>query len=137
MQNAQTIDSTPSAGRSLAQHRYWSGFSVWLVVVLLAVFTWAVHRRLAQYESIQEGGHHMTATKVCLTERLRISAPAARPLEGSAFFIVAVFAFAILRLDDSSSLFRRDSVWRPRHQRISRCMTHFFFLPPPAILSAQ
>jgi hypothetical protein len=118
---------------------YWSGFSVCLFIVLLSVFTWVVHRRVTQYESMQQtGGHHMTATKVCLTERPQISVPSIQSAEGAALFFIAVaFAGALFRSDGSQpSRFRPDQPPPQPRTRLKICLAHFFFLPPPAILSA-
>ena len=118
---------------------YWSGFSVCLFVVLLAVFTWVVHRRLTQYESMQQtGGHHMIATKVCLTERQQISVPSIQAADGAAlFFIVVAFAGALFRLDGSQPSPARPGQPPPLPRtRLDICLAHFFFLPPPTILSA-
>lgn len=117
---------------------YWGGFSVCLFIVLLSVFTWVVQRRLAQYESMQQpGGSHMTATKVCLTERPQISVPSIQSVDGFALFFIAIaFAGTLLRLDDSlSSRVSHPSPPPLRRARGKPCMAHFFFLPPPAILA--
>jgi hypothetical protein len=117
-----------------AGRRYLSGFSVYLFIVLLSVFTWVVHRRLTQYEAMGAGSHHMTATKVCLTERPQISVPSVQSAErGSMLCVVLAFVFALLLRDDSpSSLIRRGSSPRFSRTRIRPCLAHFFFLPPPA-----
>lgn len=119
-----------------AGRRYWSGFSVYMFIVLLSVFTWVVHRRVTQYEAMQTGSHHMTATKVCLTERPQISVPTVQAAErGSMLFVALAFAFALLQDDSPSSMIRRGS--SPRFSRtrtrIRPCLAHFFFLPPPSI----
>jgi hypothetical protein len=113
--------------------RYLSGFSVYMFIVLLAIFTWVVHRRVTQYEAMQTGSHHMTATKVCLTERPQISVPTVQSAErGSMLCIVLTFVFALLLCDDTpSSLIRRGSSPRFSRTRIRPCLAHFFFLPPP------
>lgn len=106
-----------------------------MFIVLLSVFTWVVHRRLTQYESMQQpGGHHMTATKVCLTERLQITAPSVHTADNAKILLVAVaFASSLFRIDDSrQSPVRRDDPAHPYRARIKPCMAHFFFLPPPA-----
>ena len=120
-----------------ARRAYWRGFSVCLFIVLLSVFTWVLQRRMTQYESMhQAGGHHLTATKVCLTERPRISLPAIQTMDGASMFFVAIaFAGALLRLDNSPAMpISRDSDARPFRARTRFCMAHFFFLPPPATL---
>ena len=136
MNGTHTSKRTGSAQGKSGRRSYWSGFSVCLFIVLLSVFTWVVHRRLTQYESMQQaGGHHMTATKVCLTERPQISVPSVRATDRSAILFVAIaFAGAQSRMDDSRQLpVRRDDPGRLYSARIKPCMVHFFFLPPPAI----
>ncbi|MEO6828894.1 MAG: hypothetical protein ABI164_03730 [Acidobacteriaceae bacterium] len=120
------------------KRRYWSGFSVCLFILLLAVFTWVVHRRVTQYEAMQTGSHHITATKVCLTERPQISVPTVQSTaRGTLFFVVFAFASAMLLRDDSGlSPVRRGSPPGLSRTRIRPCLGHFFFLPPPAILIA-
>ena len=140
MQDTQTRSRTRSAGRNPALRGYWSGFSVCLFILLLAVFTWAMHRRLTQYESIQQtGGHHMTAIKVCLTERPQVSVPAVHTMHGDAmFFVAVVFAFALFPMDDSKGQLGCRDQLRPRcYLRLHSCLNHFFFLPPPAFLLAS
>ena len=125
----------PSPLGKPARRGDWCGFSICLFVVLLSVFTWMVHRRLTQYELMhQTTGHRLTATKVCLTERPRISVPAIQTMDGTAMFLLAILlagAFSGIHKSPASS-FRRDSVPRPFRLRSRFCMAHFFFLPPPA-----
>lgn len=135
MSGTHTSKRAGSAPNKSGQRRYWSGFSVCLFIVLLSVFTWAVHRRLTQYESMQQaGGHHMTATKVCLTERLQLATPSVHPTDNAKIFLVAaVFAGSLLGMGDSrQSPVRRDEPARLYGTRIKPCMVHFFSLPPPA-----
>jgi hypothetical protein len=143
--NEEQMNGTPTSNRvqrpprQQGQRRYWSGFSVCLFIVLLSLFTWVIHRRLTQYETIQQaGGHHMTATKVCLTERPQISVPSTHAMDDSTiFFVVIAFASTLFRLDDvQEPPIRRDQPPRLRHTRIKSCLAHFFFLPPPAALIA-
>jgi hypothetical protein len=135
MNGTHTSKRAEAAPNKSGQRRYWSGFSVCLFIVLLSVFTWVVHRRLTQYESMQQtGGHHMTATKVCLTERLQLTAPSVHATDNAKILLVAVaFAGSLFRMDDSrQSQVRRDDPARLYCTRIKPCMAHFFFLPPPA-----
>lgn len=109
-----------------------------MFVMLLAVFTWAVHRRLTQYESLhQAGGHRMTATKVCLTERPQVTVPSEQTMHGSpALFLALVFAFALLRLDEGhGSPLSGEDAQRSGGRLLHPGLTHFFFLPPPSPLS--
>lgn len=144
-----TENSAPSAKSRPSPRGYWSGFSVALFIVVLSVFTWVVQRRVAQYESIQQaGGHHMTATKVCLTDRNQSAAPSAlgadNPgsgwilLSSAMFFVVfgsasshpsksGMEAFPVLALD----------ACRSHVARMKRNLTHFFFLPPPPFFPAS
>jgi len=122
-----------------SQRRYWRGFSVCLFIVLLSVFTWVVHRRLTQYQALPSaGGHHMTATKVCLTERSPISVPSANALNGMAIFL-AVISFALVRFYNDGAKPLQSFEACSRHLpplRIKPCLTHFFSLPPPIPLDA-
>jgi hypothetical protein len=124
--------------RKQRQRRYWRGFTVCLFIVLLSLFTWVIHRRLTQYQpNPQVGGHHMTAIKVCLTERPQISVPTIHTMDDSTiFFIVIALAGALFRLDEiQESPILRDQPPRLCRTRIRSCMAHFFFLPPPAPLT--
>ncbi len=138
MNGTHTATHTWLSAAKSGRRVYWSGFSVCLFIVLLSVFSWVVQRRLAQYESQQAGGHHMTATKVCLTERPQISVPSIQSVDGFALFFIAI-AFtggAFFRLDDSLS--SPASHYSPPplcRTRSKPCMAHFFFLPPPAIFA--
>ena len=122
--------------RTPAQRRSWHGFTVCLFIVLLSVFTWVVHRRLTQYQALPSaGGHHMTATKVCLTERPRISVPSADAMDGIAMFL-AVISFALLwfRADEmQASRIFRTCAWSLPRPRIQPCLTYFYSLPPPVL----
>lgn len=135
----QTSNRADSTRVQSGRGGYWSGFSVCLFIVLLSVFTWVVHRRLTQYESMQQtSGHHMIATKVCLTERPQISVPSIQSADGTAlFFIVVTFAGALFRLDcPQPAGFRLDRSLTVPRTRLKTCLAHFFFLPPPASFSA-
>jgi hypothetical protein len=137
MKAISTINRTRLTGTGRRKPGYWSGFSVCMFVVLLAVFTWAVHRRLTQYESLhQAGGHHMTATKVCLTERPQVSVPTEQRMSRPAMlFLALVLAFALLRLDEGhGSSPREEHAQRSRGRLLHPGLTHFFFLPPPGSL---
>lgn len=117
--------------------RYWTGFTVCLFVVLLSVFTWVIHRRLTQYELQQAGGHRMTATKVCLTDRNQTSLPTAHELGVSGMLLAAVVLAGVPGSgDDSPQAFIGHTRPRPLGCARSRpCLAHFLFLPPPSLLS--
>ena len=139
MEGILPIDGARLPRRNTGANPYWTGFTICLFMVLLSVFTWVVHRRLTQYESTQQtGGHHMIATKVCLTERPQISVPSIQAADGAALFFIAVaFAGGLFRLDGSQPSPVRPDQPPPRPStRLKICLAHFFFLPPPAILSA-
>jgi hypothetical protein len=133
----QIGNRTGSSGSRRSKPAYWSGFSVCMFVMLLAVFTWAVHRRLTQYESLhQAGGHHMTATKVCLTERPQVSVPTEQSAHHSAMLLVVfTFAFALMHYGDPGQPFvMSEDFQRSGRRRVRASLTRFFFLPPPAPL---
>ncbi len=144
MKHKETGNSSQLGGNRQAPFAYWSGFSVCLFVVLLAVFIWALHYRLAQYESTQQAGGHVPAAKMCLTERNRMVAPSRQSRDSShgslgsmIFWVVFAFATVVLGLGKfGSSLLVRDSQQRFRFKRSRSCLTHFFFLPPPVVFAA-
>jgi len=113
---------------------YWCGFSACLFVVLLSVFTWVVHRRLTQYEAVPSaGGHHMTATKVCLTERPLISIPSSDAIDSVAMFLAFIswmFAWIFTGNIKGSYAFETRPGSIP-FDRIEPSLSHFFSLPPP------
>lgn len=123
-----------------APRNYWRGFSVCLFIVLLSVFTWVVQRRLAQYESIQQaGGHHMAATKVCLTDRNQFAGVSVhtvrRALEGSAAFLLIAFATMFALATPSVQPGPEWNWLKLRGAPVPASMpglTFFFFLPPPS-----
>jgi|GEM_PF-6112974 len=118
-----------------ARRGYWRGFSICLFIVLFSVFTWVVQRRLAQYESMHHvGGHHLTATKVCLTDRPRISVPAIQTMDGTSMsFLAIVWAAAFSGIHNAPAVsHHRFSASRPFRARSRSCLAYFFFLPPPA-----
>lgn len=117
--------------------RYWTGFTVCLFIVLLSVFTWVIHRRLTQYESLhQAGGHHMTATKVCLTDRNQTLLSSAHELVGSGMLIVAVALAGSLfaGCDVPAKVTYRRQSRQIGDLRGSPYLSHFFFRPPPTLL---
>jgi hypothetical protein len=119
---------------------YWGGFTAFLFVVLLALFTWVVQRRVAQYESLQQaGGHHLTATKVCLTDRIGGTIallPAAPAQAGLLFFLSVLFGLNQSRSEVvPSGICRSDG--DPPLSLIRRRLPHLFYLPPPVFSFAR
>lgn len=117
-------------------------FSVCLFIVILAVCAWTMHRRLAQYDSIQQAGHHSTAIKVCLTERTQVPAPAIHGIDSfTLLFEVLAFAVALFTLGNSeaSLMLRvlRNASTMFCSARTGRALIHFFFLPPPSLSTAS
>lgn len=116
------------------KRRNWCGFSACLFVVLLSVFTWVVHRRLTQYEAVPAaGGHHMTATKVCLTERPLISIPSSDAIDSVAMFLAFIswmLAWIFTGNIKRSYAFETRTSRIP-FVRIEPSLSHFFSLPPP------
>lgn len=113
-------------------------FSVCLLIVVLAVFGWAMHRRLAQYDSTPHAIHQSTAIKVCLTKRNPISVPSMHGMDAfAAFFLAFAFIAMLGSLGNSEASLvlraRRDGWNRRSSARTRPCMVHFFFFPPPAL----
>lgn len=111
-----------------------------LFVLLLAVFTWALHRRVAQYESMQPAGSHIPAAKMCLTERNQMPLPSmvavkAPPVAGSMIlFLACVFVRASRGLSNlpAARAFRSRPL-ASTHTHPNPCLNYFFFLPPPSL----
>ncbi|MHB8303280.1 MAG: hypothetical protein ACYDC6_10660 [Acidobacteriaceae bacterium] len=121
----------------------WSGFSSCLFVLLLAVFTWALHHRVAQYEHMRPVGSHLPAAKMCLTERNRMSLPSLASVDGPeadgsiVFFLAFLFARVSRRLTGPmAEMLRRSKPLAGTGTRRNPCLNYFFFLPPPFHLSA-
>lgn len=108
-----------------------------LFVVLLAVFTWAVHRRLAQYDSVLQDGHHLTATKVCLPDRPQVTVLPEQSLHGSAVLVASSFVFTFVDTPAAPMTRRelRDFPHRSTHW-LDCGLSRFLFLPPPTQLSS-
>lgn len=143
MKRKETEKRSLLGGNQQTSSVYWCGFSVCLFVVLLAVFTWALHYRLAQYEPPQSAGGHVPAAKMCLTERNQMLVASIHYRDGSLNYFSPIlfgvaFAFANVSLGfgkSSLSLVIRDSQNGIRFERSKSCLTHFFFLPPPAVFA--
>ena len=112
-------------------------FSVCLFIVILSVFAWAIHRRLAQYDTILPTMHQSTATKVCLTERTPVPMPSTHGIDGfTLLFEILVLAGTLFALSNSEAslhlrvLRDKRDVSYPARSRPG--LIHFFFLPPPS-----
>ena len=122
------------------QTAFRSGFGVCLVIVVLAVCGWVMHRRLSQYDAPQQAVHQSTAIKVCVTKRNPLSVPSMRGTNAFAVFLLA-FAFAAilnsLGNSEAALAFRVQSEPSDRRANagILSCVHHFFVLPPPRFLS--
>ena len=116
-------------------------FTVCLFIVILSVFAWAIHRRLAQYDTILPTMHQSTATKVCLTERTPVPKPSMHGIDGfMLLFEILVLAGTLFALRNSEASLHlrvlRDK-WDESYQaRYMRDLIHFFFMPPPSLSSA-
>jgi hypothetical protein len=131
-------NSTRVARAERSHSNYWSGLNVCLFFVLLAVFLWAVHYRLAQYEAIQQSTTRVPAAKMWLGERNQMPLPATNHVD-LAIVIFFNFAFAsLLGTGESRGLWAslRSLAARFDSIPIRACLTHFFFLPPPAMCAA-
>lgn len=115
---------------------YWGGFTAFLFVVLLALFTWVVQRRVAQYESLQQaGGHHLTATKVCLTDRIGGTIallPAVPALAGLLFLLATLFGLD-QRITAAPISCASRAGCDPPLAILRRLLPHLFYLPPPSL----
>jgi hypothetical protein len=122
---------------SCGQRTFRGGFSVCLILVVLSVLGWVMHRRLSQYDAPRQAIHQSAAIKVCLTERNQISVPMTH---GFGAFAALFLAFApsttlhspenseasvAFRVQREQSDQRADAVDRPS-------LDHFLFLPPPS-----
>jgi hypothetical protein len=126
------------SGRRVVRRR----FSVCLFIVVLAVFSWVMHRRLAQYDSTPHAIHQSTAIKVCLTKRNPISMPSMHGMDGFAAFFLAFAMMAMLgslsNSEASLTLRAQRNRWNRRSPARTRpCLVHFFFLPPPSLSPAS
>lgn len=119
---------------------YWSGFSACLIVLMLSLLSWALHRRVAQYESMQSDSTYIPVNKVCLTERnqISLSSPAAAELSAVPSSVLLLIGFAspfLMAQVLSAKLMARlrGNIWRfvSTIQTIHSNLCHFFSLPPP------
>ena len=138
MKQARSKQLTHPLQTGQAPRAYWSGFSVFLFVLLLAVFTWALHRRVAQYESMQPVGSHGPAAQMCLTERNRMSLPttAAMEVPDAANLMVLFLAFLVVSSGCCGLPGALALRSRPRasgDDRLGPDLNYFFFLPPPCL----
>jgi hypothetical protein len=124
------------ARRHPGRHEFFSGFSVCLLLVVLAVCGWVMHRRLSQYETPQ-AVHQSTSIKVCVTKRNPISVPSMRGTDAFAIFLLA-YVFAVTFISPGNS--KATLAFRVQRDALDRCadasmrpsLAHFFFLPPPS-----
>jgi hypothetical protein len=113
------------------------GFSICLVIVVLSVFGWVMHRRLSQYDAPQQAIHQSAAIKVCLTERNPMSVPSTHGMDAAAVFLLALAFIATFNSpgnSEASLTFRvqRDQSDQRADAGILPSLDHFFFLPPPS-----
>jgi hypothetical protein len=138
--NENLTASKPAAATRTRSLGYWGGFTAFLFVVLLALFTWVVQRRVAQYESLQQaGGHHLTATKVCLTDRIGGTSkllPSISTLAGLLLLLAALFGFNPTEAPVSAPSGRRAGSHHPL-ATVRRLLPHLFCLPPPSLSFAR
>ena len=140
MNGNQTSERQACARIYPGQRAVRSGFSVCLFIVVLAVFGWVMHRRLTQYDTPQQAIHQSTAIKACLTKRNPISVPSMGGFDAFAVFSLAFALAATLKPRDNA---KASLAWRVQRdesdQRAGGCLwssvAHFFFLPPPSLLS--
>jgi len=115
-------------------------FSVCLFIVILSVFAWVMHRRLAQYDTILPIMHQSTATKVCLTERTQVPLPSVHGIDSfTMLFEIFILATAIFVLCNSEASLHLRVLDQKRYGlcplRSRPGLIHFFFLPPPPLSS--
>jgi cytochrome b subunit of formate dehydrogenase len=114
-------------------------FSICLFIVVLAVFGWVMHRRLAQYDSAPQTVHQSSAIKACLTKRNPISVPSMHGIDAFAAFFLTFAVVATLGSPDNSEASLALRTQRNRRNMRSPAQTrpnlvHFFFFPPPSLL---
>ncbi|MGO8717833.1 MAG: hypothetical protein ACLQMO_01285 [Acidobacteriaceae bacterium] len=139
MSDNQTARGPLAAMMPPGRHGVRGRFSACLIIVVLAVCGWMMHRRLSQYDAPQQAVHQSAAIKACLTRRNPISVPSMRGTEAFAVFF-RTFALAATpgSLDNSEASL---ALWVQRNRwdrfsaaRILPSLAHFFFLPPPSLL---
>jgi hypothetical protein len=135
-----TSDRLEHAGMHPGQGAFGGRFGVCLIIMVLAVCGWVMHRRLSQYDAPQQAVHQSTSIKVCVTKRNPLSVPSMRGSEAFAVFLLALAFAAILNaLGNSEAALALRVQSQPADHRanagILSCMHHLFVLPPPARLS--
>ncbi|MHB1937682.1 MAG: hypothetical protein ACYCOR_13980 [Acidobacteriaceae bacterium] len=140
MNDKQTSERQACARTSPGRRAVRSGFSVCLFIVVLAVFGWVMHRRLTQYDTPQQAIHQSTAIKACPTKRNPISVPSMGGFDAFAVFSLASALAAALKSRDNAEAslalrVRRDEFDQRAGARPWPSLAHFFFLPPPSLLS--
>lgn len=117
-----------------SRSRYWRVLNLCLFFVLLAVCTWAVHYRLAQYEATQHTGTRVPAAKMWLAERNQMPVPSTKNVDLAIILFFNLAFASVLGMCDGRRVwasFRKD-VPLYNYAKFRACLTHFFFLPPPA-----
>lgn len=109
-----------------------------LFVLLLAVFTWALHRRVAQYESAQPVGSHIAAAQMCLTERNQMSVASTTAMEAprATGFVPILLALIVMSTGTCGLpglLAVRSRPGTSADERLGPDLNYFFFLPPPSL----
>lgn len=137
MRLSYTDKRTQIATGDSSRNGYWSGFSVCMFLVLLALLIWAVHYRMAQYEAMETTGAHVHAAKMSLTDRNQVAGASIPTMDTAALLLIA-FVFASVFCILGCTLEGAAAGWaaerlpdRLRHPRLSGCLTYYFFLPPP------
>jgi hypothetical protein len=140
MHNNPTSERQGCAWNYSGRGSFRGGFSVCLVLVMLCVFGWVMHRRLSQYDAPQQTIHQSAAIKVCLTERNPMSVPSMGGINALAMILLALAFVATLTSPGNSEASLTLRVQRDRWDQradagLRRSLDHFFFLPPPSHLS--
>jgi hypothetical protein len=135
-----TSDRLEYAGMHPGQGAFGGRFGVCLIIMVLAVCGWVMHRRLSQYDAPQQAVHQSTAIKVCVTKRNPLSMPSMRGTDAFAVFLLALAFAAILNaVGNSEAALALRVQSEPSDHRanagILSCLPHFFVLPPPSRLS--
>lgn len=142
MHDDPAVERLWSARMHAGQGAFRSRFGVCLIMVVLAVCGWVMHRRLSEYDAPQQAIHQSTAIKVCVTKRNPLTVPSMRGTDAFAVFLLAFAFTAILNaLGNSEAAVAFRVQGQPSDQRanagIRSCLHHFFVLPPPTHLSVS
>jgi hypothetical protein len=140
MHDSPTTERLWCARVDSGQHALDGRFSICLLIVVLAVFGWVMHRRLTQYDTPQQAIHQSTAIKACVTKRNPISVQSLQGADADALFLLA-FAFAATLKSrgncEAAVAYRvqRDQSDRHADAGMRRSLNRFFLLPPPSSFS--